>query len=295
MHPDAASSAFSAFSAVSAACVLPARHRVLAVLAAGLCLPALGGCATAVPAHPALVDLTVIDRASGQTLPLYRHQGRSYVAGRPAARYALRLSNQSAGRVLVVLSVDGVNVVSGQTASWDQAGYVLEPGQGYDITGWRKNEATVAAFEFAALQDSYAARTGRPGHVGVIGMAVFLEKAAPPVARQVPETAAAAKSDQGAADRASGAEATGAARERRASSAAPRAEKLGTAHGQREWSHARRTTFERLTSTPQAVIEIAYDSHQNLVAAGVIGTRGHIQARAFPLSDASFVPDPPVR
>jgi hypothetical protein len=272
--------------------ILP-RRLALGALAALWVLPALGACATAASARPSLVDLVVIDRESGQALPLHRHRGRAYVAGRPTARYALRLSNASAGRVLVVLSVDGVNVVSGETASWDQAGYVLGPGQSYDITGWRKNEASVAAFEFAALRDSYAARTGRPDNVGIVGMAVFHEKTAPPVARlrrEAPETAA--KSQDEGADRASalGAAQESAPSERRA------ADKLGTAHGQREWSHARRTSFERLTASPQAVVEIAYDSHANLVAAGVIRVPASpVHARAFPLSDPGFVPDPPAR
>ena len=39
----------------------------------------------------------------------------------------------------------------------------------------------VAQFYFTDLPDSYAARTGRPRNVGVIGVAVFRE-APPPVA-----------------------------------------------------------------------------------------------------------------
>ena len=45
------------------------------------------------------------------------YRGASYVAGRPGDRYAVRLTNRSPGRVLVVLSVDGVNAVSGETAA----------------------------------------------------------------------------------------------------------------------------------------------------------------------------------
>jgi len=38
-----------------------------------------------------------------------------------------------------VTSVDGVNIVSGETAAWDQGGYVFSPGDRYQITGWRKS------------------------------------------------------------------------------------------------------------------------------------------------------------
>ena len=72
-------------------------------------------------------------------------------------------------------------------------------------------------------------------------------------------------------------------------------ERLGTGHGQREWSVSGRTTFERLSSTPQDVVEIAYDSYANLVLAGVIPAPT-ARARPFPSDDPrGFVPDPPPR
>jgi hypothetical protein len=62
------------------------------------------------------------------------------------------------------------------------------PGQLIDIGGWRKSMSEVAAFVFTALPESYAARTGRPGNVGVIGVAVFREyqPPRPPVSLQQP-------------------------------------------------------------------------------------------------------------
>ena len=131
-------------------------------------------------AGPAPADLQVVDRDTGQTLRLWPASGRLYIAGEPGHRYALRVTNRTGGRVMAVLSVDGVNVVTGETASYDQNGYVLHPYESYDVTGWRKSQAEVAAFAFAPLSQSYAARTGRPGDVGVIGMAVFREKAPEP-------------------------------------------------------------------------------------------------------------------
>ena len=78
-----------------------------------------------------------------------------------------------------MVSVDGVNVITGQTADPSQSGYVLSPRGGLDILGWRKNLSQTAAFYFTALPDSYAARTGRPDNVGVIGVALFRRKAQP--------------------------------------------------------------------------------------------------------------------
>jgi hypothetical protein len=154
-----------------------------ALLPAAACLPLQAG---------TLVDIDVVDRDSGRGLPEYRHRGRTWVPGEPGHRYAVRLANRTGERVLVVLSVDGVNAVSGETASPSQAGYVLSPWESTEIAGWRKSLDDVAQFYFTDLPDSYAARTGRPDDVGVIGIAVFRERPqpipyplpGPPIARE---------------------------------------------------------------------------------------------------------------
>lgn len=127
-----------------------------------------------------MVQLSVKDRASGASLPVYLFRGEYWVAGVPGQAYALTLSSGFKRRVLATTSVDGVNVVSGETAGTLQRGYVLSPYARYDIAGWRKSEHEIAAFNFAAPQASYAAQTGRPANVGVIGVAVFPEQFVPP-------------------------------------------------------------------------------------------------------------------
>jgi hypothetical protein len=130
------------------------------------------------PAHAvgSLADVTVIDRNSGASLPVYYHRGDYWVAGKPGAAYAISVRNKTGERVLAVTSVDGVNVLSGDAAGWGQTGYVFGPYFNYQITGWRKSDSEVAAFEFSAASDSYASRTGRPDQVGVIGVALFREQ-----------------------------------------------------------------------------------------------------------------------
>jgi len=131
-----------------------------------------------------LADVTIVDRDTGATLPVHYARGEYWVAGRPGARYAISVRNRLGERVLAVPSVDGVNVLSGETAAWDQRGYVFSPHERYQITGWRKSDSQVAAFEFSHIANSYAARTGRPAHVGVIGVALFREQ--PPVPLPAP-------------------------------------------------------------------------------------------------------------
>jgi hypothetical protein len=118
-----------------------------------------------------LADVSIIDRDTGVVLDTHYYRGEYWVAGRPGGRYAIEIHNHLGERLLAVTSVDGVNVVSGETAAWDQGGYVFGPGDRYQITGWRKSDAEVAAFTFTDLANSYAARTGRPANVGVIGVA----------------------------------------------------------------------------------------------------------------------------
>jgi len=296
-----------------------ARRHAALCLAGALLLAQLPACASRSQSDGQPVSMSIVDRETGQAMTTYRKDGRTYVAGRPASRYAIRLANQTGGRVMVMLSVDGVNVISGETASVGQTGYVLDPWQSYDIAGWRKSDTAIASFVFAALGDSYAARTGRPGNVGVIGMAAFLEKPEPQTMRQrhdPPTTADRIGSEGKAESRADAtkaqADADNAAQPARpagrsadnqaagevAASATARlapTERLGTGHGQREWSVSRRTSFEKLSSTPQDVVEIAYDSFANLVLAGVIPAPT-AQARAFPNDGLrGFVPDPPAR
>jgi hypothetical protein len=307
------------------------RRTLLATAIAALCL---GGaaCANADP-----VDLTVIDRDTGQPLRVWRHDGRLFVAGEPGERYGLRVVNHTNHRVMVVMSVDGVNIVTGETASLDQDGYVFDAGQSYEVTGWRKSTTEVAAFSFAPLPQSYAARTGRPADVGVIGMAVFDERVVPPEAYAAPKAQSRMRespnwtSPDVSAFSSSSRAGNGAARQdvappvpapapppppppsisppaSAADMAAPepsqtvveaerRDERLGTAHGPRETSVVEMVDFVRATPYPQFTRQIEYDTHDNLVASGVIpGPRdgGH-RPRPFPLSpdESGFVPDPP--
>jgi hypothetical protein len=252
----------------------------------------LAAAATAAPAAAQpLVRLDVVDRDTGHWLPEYRHRREGWIAGLPGHRYGVRLTNTSGERVLVVLSVDGVNAVTGQTAHPSQAGYVLEPWQSAEINGWRKSYRDIAQFVFTALPDSYAARTGRPDNVGTIGIAVFRERRyatpypgapSPPIARREVETTS----------RAAGPVADG------YGAAAEKQQRIGTGHGQREWSPTHGTSFQRATTHPAQLTQLRYDSPAALAALGIPvprTPRWHDRhpprpPQAFP---TGFVADPP--
>ena len=267
-----------------------------------LCLTLLAGLASAQAlAVGQLADVSITDRDSGRTLAAHYHRGEYWVAGHPGARYAINVRSKQGMRLLAVTSVDGVNVITGETARSDQRGYVFDPYVGYDITGWRKSDAQIAAFEFTSVPRSYAARTGRPQNVGVIGVALFRERV--PMANVQPAydilaesapPAPQAKSRGESASLDSAAAAAGQSAERRSESVA-RAPGLGTGHGRRETSVVTNVDFIREQAQPNEVIRIRYDSETNLLAMGIIRRSQPVrpQPQPFPGEPAlGYVPDP---
>jgi len=259
---------------------------IAAFVLAGAALPA---------AAQQLVDLAVISRATGERAPVYHHQGRMYVAGTPGERYAVYVANRTSARIMTVVSVDGINAVTGETASPDQNGYVLGAHQSFEITGWRKSTSEVAAFYFTQLPDSYAARTDRPDNVGVIGVAVFREYQPPRPAvlpRPYARSDGAAREAESSAADATGAPAASAPGESTAERRSlNRQERIGTGHGERERSDVVYTQFRRATSYASETIAIYYDTRANLVARGIVPGTAPVSTPA-PFPGGRFVPDP---
>jgi hypothetical protein len=219
-----------------------------------------------------LARVEIVDGASGRPLPIYFDNGRYYVPGVPGREYAIRLGNRTQEDLLAVVSVDGVNVVTGETAAVDQGGYILGRRQHFDIKGWRKSLEQVASFYFSSLDASYAARTGRPDNVGVIGVALFKHREALPFF-----------------DEFDGSDDSSVPGARQSEKRSEEGARLGTGHGRRQNSAVRHGQFERASEIPNEVVTIYYDSHANLVARGII--RGErVDPDPFP---NGFVADPP--
>jgi hypothetical protein len=242
-----------------------------------------------------LVDVRIVDTTAGRELPVYGDRGRVYVPGEPGNRYSVVLHNRTGERVMAVLSIDGVNAVTGQTAAPQQSGYVLGPWERAEIQGWRKSLRESADFYFTELPDSYAARTGRPYDVGVIGVAVFRERHVRPLPPPIANEQHAPYGDrdqrklEGEAARSNDSIA-GSAKSQAPS--AP-AQELGTGHGERRWDPIGTTTFERRSSRPDEVVSLYYDSVRVLAARGIVPQPRRYPPRrepnAFPMG---FVPDP---
>jgi hypothetical protein len=240
------------------------------------------------------VSVEIIDRTDGRVLPIYSHEGRRYVIGRPGNEYGIRVRNGGNERALAVMSVDGVNVISGDTASPSQSGYVLGPQSSFEISGWRTSMSRTAAFYFTALPNSYAARTGRPDNVGVIGVAVFRER--PRVVQQFGGKLERQDAARDEVDRAASAPASPSARAQADSGAmAEKKSQLGTGYGRSESSYAQYTDFQRASDSPSETIAIYYDSYDNLLAQGVpVAPAPIARSRPEPFPDGGrFTPPPP--
>jgi hypothetical protein len=255
------------------------------------------GCNAAALGATPLVYVDIYDRTDGQMLDTLAKSAERYVVGTPGHEYAIRIRNDSGQRILAVTSVDGVNVLSGETASPEQSGYVIEAGGSVQISGWRTSLDRTSAFYFTDLGDSYAARTGRPRNVGVIGVAVFREVQRPQTKMDFyrftpPEQARQERADAPAAAAPESRDAAAPARAAGLVEPKTLASKLGTGFGRDEASPAQRVRFERASATPAETVAIQYDRRENLIAMGVLPSPRYAQRTPDPFPAMRFVPVP---
>jgi hypothetical protein len=255
---------------------------MIAALLMVFCLPAFSA--------GQIARVEVVDSASGRTLPVYSSGGRYYVAGTPGREYSVRLKSRLYDELLAVVSVDGVNVVTGETASIEQGGYILGHRQRFDIKGWRKSLDQVASFYFSRVDESYAAQTGRPNNVGVIGVALFKRKVYPVELEERSDADHAGRARSPATPSSKARSSESSPSDSPESFADDELESaLGTGHGRRQTSVVRYGQFERASQTPNETITIYYDSRANLIARGIIPGQRR-RPDPFPVG---FVADPP--
>jgi len=148
---------------------------LIALLVAAGCVPASVDARRPVPWGASPYSLSVV--VDGSTATPIDYRGKTWIEGRCDARYAVRITNHTGERVEVVVSVDGRDVIDGESADYvRKRGYLLGPYESYDIPGFRTTYDTAAAFRFSSVAGSYAARRGDSRNVGVIGAAFFPER-----------------------------------------------------------------------------------------------------------------------
>jgi hypothetical protein len=120
-----------------------------------------------------------IMRENGESLPTYASHDRYYVQGSAGERYTIRIVNPTPRRVEAVVSVDGLDVIDGESGDLRKRGYVVPAYGETRIEGFRTSQADVATFRFSSVHDSYAGMKGKARNVGVVAVALFEEQAQP--------------------------------------------------------------------------------------------------------------------
>ena len=121
---------------------------------------------------------------NGRTVKTYAHQGKLYIEAKDGTEFTLKLKNNSNSRVLAVTSIDGLNALTGEIATYDDtAGYIINGRSSYELKGWRVDDNTVNAFAFGKKDKSYAAKSdvtdGDTRNCGVLGIRFYEEKEKP--------------------------------------------------------------------------------------------------------------------
>lgn len=113
-------------------------------------------------------------------LPSYYRPGNSggkglhFVEGKNGDEYSVVFYNRCNTDLLVVLSIDGVNVKDGRPAGVNQAGFVIKAGSMEEVKGYPIGYYDGKAFQFTTVANSKVRySTGDTRNVGVIGIAVF--------------------------------------------------------------------------------------------------------------------------
>ena len=123
-------------------------------------------------------DLEVV--VNGRPLTEYYARGRTYIEALQGAEYELRVRNNSADRVAVALSVDGLNTIDARhTSAWNASKWVIEPYQTITISGWQMSSERARRFYFTNERDSYGAKLGQTANLGVISAVFFRERSRP--------------------------------------------------------------------------------------------------------------------
>lgn len=125
------------------------------------------------------INVTVL--VNGRKIKEYQHNGNSFVEAKYGSNYSIRVANNSYHRVMAIISVDGVDVISGKEATDASPGYVIDGQSSLNIDGFRVDNSTVAKFTFTEKDKSYTKEvvTGSSKNCGVIGVRVFSEKQKP--------------------------------------------------------------------------------------------------------------------
>lgn len=276
--------------------VLPARAQVLfstmILLIAFICTAA---------ASASTVNVDLLADGTGP-LPFYRVGGggthdtyRAYVEAVKGDQYGIRIRNNTARRVGVVVAVDGRNIISGEKSDLGRTErmYILGPYETETYDGWRTARDTVNRFYFTEPGDSYAGAFNDYSAMGVVAVAVYRERDVPALRSRVPDREGAGR---GAEDRnVPGEPGPGSVEEGtpRSPAGGKSAEAAGTGFGDEQYSPSIRVRFHPERRVAERHF-LKYEWRDTLCRKGVVDCR-FSRNRFWNDEDDGYAPYPPGR
>lgn len=123
---------------------------------------------------------------NGRPVTEVQFSGHTYIEGRKNSIYELQIRNKTNNRILAIPSVDGLNVLDGNSCGMDSPGYVIDPLAVVTIPGWKVDNEQAAKFTFKPQKASapgdktYVEQMGGDAiNQGMIGVMVFKQKIQP--------------------------------------------------------------------------------------------------------------------
>lgn len=114
---------------------------------------------------------------NGNSVKEYQHEGNTFIEAKSGSSFSIKLKNNYSGRVMAVVSVDGVDVITGENASETESGYVIGSNSSIEIKGYRVDSEHEASFKFIEKNSGkgYAEFKGDSSNAGVIGIRFYSE------------------------------------------------------------------------------------------------------------------------
>jgi len=232
-----------------------------------LALTILASCACAETAEYRGNLASVTVETNGGDVRVACKDGNTFFSAPIGEEYSIIVRNRTGKRIVAIATVDGLNVIDRSKGDWEGSGYVIDPYDKVEITGFRRQDEFqyTERFTFNKAQFSLANRIGNVRNVGVIGVAVFEEYVPPPPVYHNEISLNSCKESMDKAHACGEESATPSSTARRSKSA-----RAGTEAGRTVNDPVRRVTFQRASDTPAEILALYYDTESNLIASGIL-------------------------
>jgi hypothetical protein len=116
----------------------------------------------------------------GKPVKEYTKDGKTFVEAKSGTEYSVRIKNNSGRRAVAVVSIDGINTITGEVATPDSTGYVVGAYSSIEVKGYRQDNEGGGRFKFTEKESGYSKEVDGTGiNSGVIGVAFVAEKQEP--------------------------------------------------------------------------------------------------------------------